>query len=359
MHQFQEELKMKNKIVGVFSTQQDAVKAINQIKQQGYNASDISVAAKNTGTMSAIESQTGATAKSGLTSGGAGAGAGTNGSTGTNSGGNNGNGGFLEEIASFFVGDTDSMFGDTNTNANANTNTKQGGSANQLTQMGLSQNQAKEYGSYADKGNILVFVDANANQANQVYQAFTANHSLDTTTAGENQASQTAASGQTGTGSTQNTAKQQQTLQLHEEQLTISKNQVQAGEVQIRREAVEEQKTLTVPVTHEEVYIERRPVTGSQAANSTTASASAGNTAAGGTAMGKNEVIRIPVMEEHITVNKTPVVTEEIIISKREVQEMQLVTDTVKHEEAHLESTGSPVIQGESSLNQASNTTQQ
>ncbi|WP_052947752.1 YsnF/AvaK domain-containing protein [Aneurinibacillus tyrosinisolvens] len=348
---------MKNKIVGVFSTQQDAIKAINQIKQQGYNASDISVVVKNTGTMSAIESQTGATAKSGLTSGGASTSAGTNGNTGTNSGGNNGNGGFLEEIASFFVGDTDNMFGDTNTKTNANTNTKQGGSANQLTQMGLSQNQAKEYGSYADKGNILVFVNADSNQADQVYQAFTANHSLDTTTAGENQASQTAASGQTGTGSTQNTAKQQQTLQLHEEQLTISKNQVQAGEVQIRREAVEEQKTLTVPVTHEEVYIERRPVTGSQAANSTTASA-AGNTAAGGTAMGKNEVIRIPVMEEHITVNKTPVVTEEIIISKREVQEMQQVTDTVKHEEAHLESTGNPVIQGEDTLNQASNTTQ-
>ncbi len=48
-------------------------------------------------------------------------------------------------------------------------------------------------------------------------------------------------------------------IQLRKEQLQANKHVVERGEVGLRKEVVSEQQTLNVPVTHEEVYIERRP----------------------------------------------------------------------------------------------------
>jgi len=51
----------------------------------------------------------------------------------------------------------------------------------------------------------------------------------------------------------------EQTLHLHEEELRVNKERVQAGEVRLGKAVVEEQKTVSVPVTREEVYLERQP----------------------------------------------------------------------------------------------------
>jgi uncharacterized protein (TIGR02271 family) len=114
-------------------------------------------------------------------------------------------------------------------------------------------------------------------------------------------------------------------LQLRAEQLDVTKNRVQAGEVGLRKEVVTEQQTIDVPVTHEEVYIERRPVSGGQVDT---------------TPIGQDEVIRVPVSEEQVNVTKNTVVTGEVAIGKREVTETQQVRDTVRREEAHIEHTG-------------------
>ena len=114
-------------------------------------------------------------------------------------------------------------------------------------------------------------------------------------------------------------------LQLRAEQLDVTKNRVQAGEVGLRKEVVTEQQTIDVPVTHEEVYIERRPVTGATADT---------------TPIGQDETIRVPVSEEQVNVTKNTVVTGEVAIGKREVTETQQVRDTVRHEEARVEHTG-------------------
>lgn len=53
-----------------------------------------------------------------------------------------------------------------------------------------------------------------------------------------------------------------------------------------------------------------------------------------------DEVIRISVMEEQVTIQKTPIVTEEISLGKREVTETQHVTETVRREEARIENQG-------------------
>nr|WP_232101851.1 YsnF/AvaK domain-containing protein [Paenibacillus sp. URB8-2] len=120
-------------------------------------------------------------------------------------------------------------------------------------------------------------------------------------------------------------------LRLHEEQLNVSKDKVQTGEVSIHKEVVEEQKTINVPVTHEEVVIERRAVHD----GSTTEP------------IGKDETIRIPVSEERVEVNKNTVVTGEVGIGKREVQGTERVRDTVRREEARVDKTGEAKVTGD------------
>lgn len=117
-----------------------------------------------------------------------------------------------------------------------------------------------------------------------------------------------------------------QRVRLHEEQLNVEKQAVQTGEVSLHKEVITETKSIDVPVTREEVIIERHAVAPGQVSASGIDLDSA-----------QDQVIRVPVMEEQVTVEKTPVVTEEISLGKREVTETQHVTDTVRREEAHIE----------------------
>ena len=119
-------------------------------------------------------------------------------------------------------------------------------------------------------------------------------------------------------------------MRLREEQLDVSKERVQAGEVEVHKEVVEEQQKINIPVTREEVYVERRDV----------------NEAASGTdaAIEDDETIRVPIMEEKVEVTKKPVVSEELVINKREVKDTEQVVESVKREEAHLESDDDRVV---------------
>ncbi len=118
----------------------------------------------------------------------------------------------------------------------------------------------------------------------------------------------------------------EQRVELHEEVLNARTNEVQTGELSLHKEVITETKSIDVPVRREEVVIERHAVSGGAATNADFGSG--------------EEVIRVPVMEEQVTVEKTPVVTEEISLGKREVTETQHVTDTVRREEARIENQG-------------------
>ena len=63
----------------------------------------------------------------------------------------------------------------------------------------------------------------------------------------------------------------QEGIELREEELRVEKERVEAGEVRLRKEVVKENKTIDVPVTHEEVVVEKRPVGGRHRARSGTA----------------------------------------------------------------------------------------
>jgi len=116
------------------------------------------------------------------------------------------------------------------------------------------------------------------------------------------------------------------TMYLHEEELRANKERVEAGEVRLGKEVVEEQKTINVPTTREEVFIERTP--GDRQPDSHTIDDSA------------DETISVPVSEERVNVEKVPVMTEEVRVGKRQVQENQQVSGTVKREEARIENEG-------------------
>ncbi len=130
---------------------------------------------------------------------------------------------------------------------------------------------------------------------------------------------------------------EEQKLRLRSEQLNVEKERVQTGEVRLHKEIVTERKSIDVPVSHEEIVIEHHPVSGGEVSE---------------TPIGQDEVVRIPVTEEQIHVTKTPIVTGEATIGKREVEETRQVTDTVRHEEPRLEREGNPNIRGGDDLEQ-------
>ncbi len=115
------------------------------------------------------------------------------------------------------------------------------------------------------------------------------------------------------------------TIELSEEKLDVSTNEVQTGEVNVSKNVVEERESVDVPVEHEEVVIERHAVDGEREANHHDF---------------KNEEFSIPVNEEQINVDKKSVVTEEVSIGKERVTEDKHVEETVRREELDIENTG-------------------
>ncbi len=117
-------------------------------------------------------------------------------------------------------------------------------------------------------------------------------------------------------------------LQLREEELIPRKRTVQKGEVRLQTNVVEEQRTVEVPVTREEVYVERHPVD---------------RRAAERPISDQGETIAVPVTEEEVTVEKRPVVYEEVEVGKRATQETESVDATVRREELRVDDQGQAV----------------
>ena len=121
-------------------------------------------------------------------------------------------------------------------------------------------------------------------------------------------------------------------MRAHEEKLNVQKTPVKTGEVQVRKEVHTEHKTIDVPVTREEVVIERRPV--------------GGQPTTGGIGTGKEE-IRIPVSEEQVNVQKQTVAKEEVSVGKRKVTGTERVSEDLKKEEIKVETKGDAKIRNQ------------
>ena len=116
-----------------------------------------------------------------------------------------------------------------------------------------------------------------------------------------------------------------QNIQLFGEVLRVHKDRINSGEVRLRKEVTTTTQTIQVPVTREELVVERVPVTGEQAAT--------------GAAFGGEE-IRIPLSEERATVEKQAVVREQVRVGKKEVTNTESFDEQVRTEDLKVERSG-------------------
>ena len=109
---------------------------------------------------------------------------------------------------------------------------------------------------------------------------------------------------------------------VHEEELVVGRREEEIGRVHLHKDVVEEPQTITAPVTHEEVTLERVPVQGEY-----TPSPDAFT----------EKDIDVPVMGEELVADKRAKVTEEVRLQKQPVTEEQQVSDTVRKERVRVE----------------------
>lgn len=110
---------------------------------------------------------------------------------------------------------------------------------------------------------------------------------------------------------------------VFEEELLVRKRDEELGRVRIHKEVLTEQQTVSAPVTHEEVYVQRVPVQGRYAGVATDA-------------FTENDIV-ITVMGEELVVGKHTMVTEEVRVHKDVTTERQDITDTVRHERVYVD----------------------
>jgi len=112
---------------------------------------------------------------------------------------------------------------------------------------------------------------------------------------------------------------------LAEERLMIGKREVERGEVNIHTTVTEEERTVPITLSHEEVHIERHAV--------------ADRPATGTEGLFEEKTIRVPLRGEEAVVAKEAVVTGEVVIQKDAVSEEQQFIDTVRRQHVDVDRT--------------------
>ncbi|MEV3961897.1 PRC and DUF2382 domain-containing protein [Nocardia sp. NPDC050193] len=101
-----------------------------------------------------------------------------------------------------------------------------------------------------------------------------------------------------------------------EEQLDLGTEKGEVGRARLRKYVVTEEQSVTVPMTHEEVRVEREPITDATSATAEFAE-------------DEQEVI---LHEERLTAEKRAVPVERVRLAVDEVEEDQTIADTVRKE---------------------------
>ncbi|WHY00998.1 YsnF/AvaK domain-containing protein [Neobacillus sp. DY30] len=277
-----EAITMSKTVLGVYHSIDEVIQAIDVFQNEGYSRKDFSIIANTADVPSTIENETGVASQEIAAT--------------KNNSPSEEHVGFLASLFTPFVD---------NTARDDGRNTY----FDHLIAQGISEADALKYEQDINSGMILLLAEKR----------------LENDSAAAGISTEDFARNQTGLDNTFETD-QQQSLELREEQLDVNKQRVQTGEVEVKKDVVEEQKTVNVPVTNEEVYVERRSVDNTDAYTTTP--------------IGDNETIRVPLVEEKVEVTKKPVVAEELVIGKKQVTETQQVTENIKREEAKVTKEG-------------------
>lgn len=110
---------------------------------------------------------------------------------------------------------------------------------------------------------------------------------------------------------------------LSEERMNVQKEKVESGRARLRKYVVTDTQSVDVPVTREEVRVERTPISADEAANYQ------GN-------IGEGEA-SVTLHEERVTISKESVPVEKVNLSKEQVTETQRHTEELRKEEIETE----------------------
>jgi len=117
-------------------------------------------------------------------------------------------------------------------------------------------------------------------------------------------------------------------MTLSEERLNVGTQQVEAGRARLRKYVVTENVTQTVPVSHEEIRVEREPITDANMGD-----------AMDGPAISEEEH-EVTLHAERPVVEKEAVPVERVRLGTETVTEQQEVTETVRKEQVDTDGDG-------------------
>jgi uncharacterized protein (TIGR02271 family) len=124
---------------------------------------------------------------------------------------------------------------------------------------------------------------------------------------------------------------EQVSVPVVEEELSAEKRAREAGQVEVHKTVSTERRDISVPVTKEEVRVERVPASGE---------------ARPGEATFRDETVSVPVREEEVEIRKRPVVREEVKVSKTSRQEERRASGEVRREDVDVEKGGDVELEG-------------
>lgn len=305
---------VNRKYIGTYGTEEEVMNKIEQLKTEGYDESHLYVVTNNSDNLNTLRGRMDVDAR-----------------------GTDDDRGWLDRFMDFLGGD------EANRGA--------------FNDMGFTEEEANQYYNDARDGGILLFADADYGRAGGDMMNSTDVGHYDSTNVGHYDSGVVNEDGMTvdapplgeGRGESVGSGRftesehlhthahehdhhdhlheddEARRLRLHEEKLSVDKERVQTGEVDIDKHVVTDEQTVEVPVTREEVYVERRKVDGEMA---------------DGEVFEDGDSIHIPVTEERVEVTKRPVVSEEIVVGKREIQDTETVSETVRKEEVDIDKSG-------------------
>ncbi|OAS19710.1 general stress protein [Paenibacillus oryzisoli] len=160
---------MSKHIIGVFNTEEEAIRVINQLKAEGYHSEELSVVGRDRDDLDHIEEATETKAEEGLATGAA---------TGGVLGGVTG---LLVSIGALAIPGLGPILVAgpivaTLTGAAAGASV--GGLAGALIGLGIPEKDAMDYDKYVHNGKVLVLVDSDAERAHRAYRVFSEHNSL-------------------------------------------------------------------------------------------------------------------------------------------------------------------------------------
>src|SRR5215213_2377713 len=117
-------------------------------------------------------------------------------------------------------------------------------------------------------------------------------------------------------------------MTLSEERLNVDTQQVEAGRARLRKYVVTENVTQTVPVSHEEVRVEREPITDANVGS-----------AMDGPAISEEEH-EVTLRAERPVVEKEAVPVERVRLDKETVTDTETVSADLRKEEIEVDAPG-------------------